>query len=208
MRRQPWGGRGGSGRLRMAMDRSDEDVDSDPTEVDRFVDALRAAYARSLADGGACWARAEAAVAAGTVPAAALARAALHALETMQAGDPTSWGMSACEALRVHGGEAELERLRAVRPRLPARTGLRDWRLEASRAIDVIAARAAGECTCAAEASRGAPVYGDQWQVEGERVDVEGYCVYITVRCTRCERRWSVRREDGYHYPTFAWTKG
>lgn len=203
-----WGGRGDSGRLTAAMDHGDEDGESDPTDAARWVAALRAAYARSLDDGGACWARAEAAVAAGKVPAAALARAALHALETMKAQDSISLGMTACEALRVHGGKAELERLRAVRPKLPARIGLRDWRLEASRALAVIEARAAGSCTCAAEAARGAPVYGDEWQVESERVEVEEYCTYMIVRCTRCDSRWSVRRDDGYHYPTFAWTKG
>jgi len=179
----------------------------DPTDAARWVAALRAAYARSLDDGGACWSRAEAAVAGGSAPASALAQAAILALETMGPEDPISLGMSACEVLREHGGASELERLRTVRPRLPARVALRDWRLEASRAIDVIAARVAGSCTCAAEAARGAPVYGEQWAVESERVDHDEYCVYMKVRCTRCESRWSVRRDDGYHYPTFAWTK-
>jgi hypothetical protein len=180
----------------------------DPTDAARWVAALRAAYARSLEEGGACWNRAEAAVAAGTVPASALAQAALLALETMGPADPTSLGMTACEALRVHADRNELERLRAVRPGLPARKGLRDWRVEASRAIDVIQARVSGTCTCAAEAARGAPVYGEQWAVDSERVDTDEYCVHTTVRCTRCQSRWSVRRDDSYHYPTFAWTKG
>lgn len=183
-------------------------TEPDPTDATRWVAALRAAYARSLDEGGACWRRAEAAVTTGAVPASALAQAALLALETMEPDDSISLGMSACEVLRVHGAASELERLRAVRPTLPMRKGLRDWRLEASRAIDVMQARAAGSCTCAAEAARGAPVYGEQWAVESERVDHDEYCVTITVRCTRCQRRWSVRRDDGYHYPTFAWTEG
>lgn len=182
-------------------------AEADPTDAVRWVAALRAAYARSLDDGGACWKHAEAAVARGTVPATALAQAALLALETMGPEDPISLGMSACEVLRVHGGASELERLRAARPTLPARTALRDWRMEASRAIDVIQARVSGTCTCTAEAARGAPVYGEQWAVESERVDHEGYCVHIVARCTRCQSRWSVRRDDGYHYPTFAWTR-
>lgn len=182
-------------------------AEHDPTDAARWVAALRAAYARSLDDGTTCWKHAEAAVAAGTVPAAALAQAALLALETMEPEDPTSLGMSACEVLRLHGGASELDRLRTARPTLPARTALRDWRLEASRAIDVIQARVAGSCTCTAEATRGAPVYGDQWTVESERVDPEAYCVYMVVRCTHCQSRWAVRRDDGYHYPTFAWTR-
>lgn len=113
-------------------------AEPDPTDATRWLAALRAAYARSLDEGGACWRLAEARVAAGEVPASALAKAALLALETMGGADPISLGMSACEVLRVHGGASELARLRAIRPQLPARKGLRDWRLEASRALDVI----------------------------------------------------------------------
>lgn len=182
-------------------------AEPDPTNPARWLAALRAAYARSLDEGGACWKRAEAAVAAGEVPASALAQAALLALETMGPADSISLGMSACEVLRVHGGAGELERLRAVRPMLPARKGLRDWRIETSRAIHIIHARVAGSCTCAAEADCGAPVYGAQWAVESERVDHDEYCVYMIVRCTRCGSRWTVRQDDSYHYPTFAWTK-
>jgi len=179
----------------------------DLTDAVRWVEALRAAYVRSLEDGTACWRRAEGAAAAGPVPAKALAKAALLALETMGPGDSISLGMSACEALRRHGGAGELERLRAVRATLPARSGLRDWRAEATRARVVIEARAAGSCTCAAEAACGAGVYDEQWRVESERVDREQYCVHMVVRCTRCQSAWLVRQDDGYHYPTFAWSR-
>lgn len=181
-------------------------AEPDPTDAARWVATLRSAYTRSLDEGGACWRLAEARVATGEVPSSALAQAALLALETMGGDDPTSLGMSACEVLRVHGSVSELPRLRAVRPKLPARKGLRDWRLEASRAIDVIDARASGSCTCAAEAARGAPVHDEQWRIESEKVDRDQYCVDLVVRCTRCESRWTVRRDDGYHHPTFAWT--
>lgn len=179
----------------------------DLTDVVRWVEALRAAYARSLEDGVACWRRAEAAAEAGAVSATALAQAALLALETMGPADSISLGMSACEALRRYGGAGELDRLRAVRATLPARSALRDWRAEASRAQAVIEARAAGWCTCAAEAACGAGVYGEQWRVESERVDAEQYCVHMTVRCTRCQSEWLVRQDDSYHYPIFAWSR-
>ncbi len=181
--------------------------DPDLTDAARWVDALRIAYTRSLAEGAAHWARAAAAVAAGAASATAYAQAALLALETMSSADSISLGMSACEALRLHGGASEQARLRAVRATLPARPALRDWRLEASRALGVIEARAAGSCTCAAEAASGAGVYGEQWRIEAERVDPEQYCSYMTIRCTRCQSEWLVRRDDGYHYPTFAWRR-
>ncbi len=184
----------------------DDEVIS-PEDSTRWLAALRAAYARSLEEGSEHWSRAQAAVTSGAVPAAALAEAALLALETMGPDDPTSLGMSACDALRLHGIEAQLDRLRRVRPVLPARTGLRDWRVEASRALEVIEARVSGTCTCAAEAAAKAGVYGEQWRIEDETVDAEHYCVRMKVRCTHCESLWSVRREDGYHYPLFAWSR-
>jgi hypothetical protein len=171
-----------------------------------WLSNLRAAYARSLDAGAGMWTAAHAAVAAGQVPAAALAEAALLALEQMADGDPTSLGMSACEALRQCGGASQLDRLKAARPRLPARSGLRDWRVDADQAIRVIEARVEGACTCAAEAASRAGCYGAQWQIEDERSDPAQYCVHMTVSCRSCGARWSVRREDSYHYPIFAWT--
>ena len=180
----------------------------DASDPERWLAALRAAYACSLSDGAAFWRRAQQAIDRGEQPATAIARAAIRGLETMGASDPTSFGMSACDALRLYGGAEELERLRATRDTLPARKGLRDWRVETGRALSVMAARVAGECTCAAEAAHGAPVYGDMWRVESEEIDRDQYCVRMRVRCQRCQSRWLVRRDDGYHYPTFAWSKG
>lgn len=185
------------------MDQPTDDL-QDPA---RWLEGLRSAYARALADGAARWRRARAAVERGDASPDTLAEAALLALETMGPNDPTSLGMSACEALVLFGGSEHLDRLRAARPRLPARKGLRDWRVDADRALQVMRARAAGQCTCAAEAARGAPVHGEQWRVESEQVDASRYCVTMVVRCTRCESTWSVERDDGYHYPTFRWSR-
>lgn len=180
-----------------------QDLD-DPTQ---WLTSLREAYARSLEEGAAHWRRALAAAEAQPGSASALARAALMALETMGPGDPTSLGMSACDALRQHGGAAEIEPLRAVRSHLPGRSGLRDWRVDADHALTVMTARAAGACTCGAEASKGAAPYGAQWKTESETVDPAQYCTELTVRCTRCQSHWNVRREDSYHYPIFSWTR-
>lgn len=175
-------------------------------DSNRWLEGLRAAYARSLSEGATWWRQAHAAVDDGESSAAALAEAAVLALQTMADGDPTSLGMSACEALRIHGGAAQIEPLQALRPSLPARSGLRDWRVDAGQALEVMRTRAAGECTCKTEAAGGAAVYGEQWEVESEEVDRERYCVDMEVRCTRCGSRWSVVREDGYHYPMFRWS--
>jgi len=171
-----------------------------------WLAALRAAYADSLQAGARFWEQAQRAVDEGQAAADDLAAAALAALEAMAEDDPTSLGMSACEALRRCGGQAQLEALRALRPKLPPRKGLRDWRVDADHAIAVIAARVAGDCTCAAEAERGAAYYGEQWQVEEERSDPASYCTRASVRCKSCGARWSVRRDDGYHYPVFSWS--
>ncbi|TNE92818.1 MAG: hypothetical protein EP330_00085 [Deltaproteobacteria bacterium] len=177
-----------------------------PSPAERWLIDLRTAYAHSLDAGAAHWKQAHAAVDTGRMPASVLTEAALLALESMADDDPTSLGMSACDALRRHGGADHLERLATVRPRLPARSGLRDWRVDADHAHDAMAARGSGGCTCAAEARHGAAPYGDAWVVEHQQPDPERYCTDYRVRCAACGRHWSVRREDGYHYPIFAWT--
>lgn len=134
-----------------------------------------------------------------------LARRAADALETMGDGDGISWGMIACDVLRRHGTTVEGARLKAIKPQLPARRALRDWRLEATRALAVIDARAAGECTCVAEARHGGPVVAPTLTVLSEEVDVSQYAVVMQVSCT-CGRHWKVNRQEGYHYPVFYWS--
>lgn len=179
---------------------SDADADAETTPAG-WLAALRAAFARSLSDGHRCWRDAEA-----RMPSAALAARAMDALEAMRATDPTSWGMRACDVVRRHGGAAEAARLRAVRHRLPAVRALRDWRLEADRALSVIDARTAGRCACEAEARHGVPIAGPAWQVEHEEVDHAGYAINHRVRCAACGRRYRVVQQEGYHYPIFRWT--
>jgi len=163
------------------------------------LDGARAAQVRSLTALHDWWREA-----AGRVPGEQLARWAVDALEGMGDGDSISWGMLACDVLRRHGGPDEAARLRAVRSRLPARRALRDWRLEVGRALSVIGARAAGGCTCAAEASHGAPAFAPQFTVASEETDHAHYAVIMQVYC-RCGRRWRVVRQEGYHYPVFRW---
>lgn len=141
---------------------------------------------------------------AGQLAPAVLADAALHLLETLTEKD--GWLDMAAAAILIEWGEARhLERLRAVRPKLRPRVALRDWRLEVSRAIDVIAARTQTACDCSAHAGHGAPVYGPQWAVENTVVHADLYATVYTVRCTRCQRLWSVEEESSYHYPVFTW---
>ncbi len=170
--------------------------------TDEALGALREAFAESLEAGHRWWRRAEA-----QADSATLARWAAAALTAMGPDDGISWGMRACDVLRRHGGASEIEPLRAARPGLPARKALRDWRLEADRALAVIEARAAGRCTCEAEARHGAPVAGPRWQVEGEAVDRAAYAIIHEVRCVPCGRRYRVERQEGYHYPVFRWAK-
>ncbi len=164
------------------------------------LSAARAAQAESLSALHSWWKAAER-----RLEPAVLARRAADALETMGEGDGISWGMIACELLRRHGGAVEAERLRAFKGRLPARRALRDWRLEAARALAVIDARASGVCTCTAEARHGGPVVDPQLSVLSEEVDVAQYAVIMQVSCT-CGRRWQVHRQEGYHYPVFRWS--
>ncbi len=172
-----------------------------------WVAFVRRAYARSLEHGNRCWQDAAVAAADDPEAARALARAAILGLEQMGTDEPTSFGMLACEALRAHGGADELERLRRARPSLPARTGLRDWRREANRAMAVIEGRVLGRCACIAESGSGAPVWGPLWEVEAEQVDAQRCCCEITARCTACGTRWTVLRDDSYHYPQYHWTR-
>ena len=168
-----------------------------------WVDGLRAAYRSSLAEGNAAWDVASARVRAGEVSASWLADAALLALATMGDGDPTSWGMYAADALRVHGEAKHAVAARALA--LPARPGLRDWRADVARAIDGIEERAAGRCGCAAEAGAGAPVLGPAWVVEAS---VSEPCLTrYAVRCGRCGAAYAVEEEEGYHTPIFRWTR-
>ncbi len=168
---------------------------------------LRTAYKRSLSAGAAMWKQLISEVKSGTRPAAVVAELSLCALESMGSDDPTSLGMDACNALRRFGGSVHLERLRALRPHLPTRRGLRDWRTDADFALAMMEARADGQCTCSVVAARGGSGAGEQWAVERESVDRARYCSIREVRCTGCGSRWRVTRDDSYHYPVFTWTK-
>lgn len=176
-------------------------------ELANLIVEMRAAYQNSLGEGAAFWQRLHSDVSSGERDASILGEVAITALETMGEDDPTSLGMSACEALRRHGSGAMIERLRAIRPELPARRGLRDWRGDADHALCVMEARATGSCTCSAEASRGAPVAGEQWKIESQSRDHARVSTILQVRCTVCGTQWSVRRAEDYHYPIFSWTR-
>lgn len=148
-----------------------------------------------------------AAVQAGEIAGGVLADAALYLLETLTKQD--DWLDMAAAGILVDLGEARhLQRLRAVVPHLRPRVALRDWRLEVSRAIDVIAARAHSDCDCRAQANHGAPVHGQQWAIEKSVANAELYVTEYTVRCVRCQRVWTVEEESSYHYPVFRWRAG
>ncbi len=142
--------------------------------------------------------------AAGELDGERLADLALLLLQTLREDDG-SLDMVAAELLRLHGGARHLEPLRAVRPKLRPRTGLRDWRLEVGRAIATIEARAQGRCECTVHAAHGAPLAPANCAVERESTDLDGYGIDYDVRCRDCGRRWQVREQYGYHYPTFNW---
>lgn len=142
--------------------------------------------------------------AAGSLDGDRLADVALLLLQTLR-DDDGSLDMVAADLLRRHGSTRHLEPLRAVRPRLRPRTGLRDWRLEVGRAVATIEARVTGRCECGVHAAHGAPLGPADCEIEGEHTDLEGYGVDYAVRCRRCGRRWHVREQHGYHYPTFEW---
>jgi len=180
-------------------------VDADG--IDGWLNALRAAFGASLSFVSAQWQMARDAAGDDEALRPVLAEAALRALETMGATEPTSWGMIACAVLGELGDPRLVPRLRAARPRLPARRALRDWRLEASYALACLEARAGDRCPCDVHARHGRPVHGPGWTVEDERVDVARYCIHMTVRCTRCDTRYTVLREDSYHYPVFRWRR-
>lgn len=179
----------------------------DLEDPEAWLAGLREAYGRSLDQGAESWRAARAAVIEGTCSAVDLAKAALIALQTMADGDPTSLGMAACDALREHGGAAEIVGLQQARSRLPGRPGLRDWRVDADAALVVMQARAKGVCTCAAEASQGAAPYAGLWRVESQIQEPEYRCTRMKVHCNVCGSVWMVRREDSYHYPIFAWSR-
>jgi hypothetical protein len=142
--------------------------------------------------------------AAGALDGERLADVALLLLQTLR-DDDGSLDMVAADLLRRHGGPRHLEPLRVVRPKLRARTGLRDWRLEVGRAIASIEARLAERCECGVHAAHGAPLGAADCEIERVRTDHAGYGVDYEVRCRRCGQRWLVREQHGYHYPTFAW---
>lgn len=133
-----------------------------------------------------------------------LADVALLLLQTLTEADG-SLDMVAAELLRHHGEARHLDPLRAVRPKLRPRTGLRDWRLEVGRAIATIEARVAGRCECSVHAQHGAPVTFSGCTVEREETDLANYAVLYDVRCDGCGRRWRVTEQHGYHYPSFGW---
>ncbi len=180
------------------------DADHDPNKL---LQRLRTAYKRSLADGAKFWRALNLRVSQGTIAASAVAEVALLGLEQMSESEPTSLGMSACDALRRHGDGQHLHRLQELRPHLPARKGLRDWRVDADRARDVLVARHQGKCTCTVDARHRAPVPGEQWTITSEHTDRQRYCVVYDVRCRQCGAQWQVERDDSYHYPTFRWSK-
>lgn len=138
-----------------------------------------------------------------TSPAEAVAQA-LSALESLQVEDGIILAMTCVQIVARHGTGADAPRLKALRPRLPAIVALRDWRFEASFALRVLEGRARGECACEALAASGDRPIPDDFEVLSETLG--DWVTTSLVRCCACDRRYSVRRDDGYHYPTFSWT--
>lgn len=145
-------------------------------------------------------------VASGELPSAILADVGLVLLASLREGDGIYEDMAWAGLLLDHGEARHLAPLQALRPKLRARTGLRDWRLEVSRAIAAIAERARGGCDCVTEASSGVPPYGGRWEVLSQRDAPEVYGAAYEVKCARCGRPWHVVEEGGYHYPIFRWS--
>jgi DNA-binding GntR family transcriptional regulator len=174
--------------------------------ADDVVAGLRAAFHAPGSPVHEHVGRLDSAVARGELPSATLAEASLRLLETLVDADGFL-DMVATEILTAHGDPSALPRLRAVRPRLRPRVALRDWRFEVDRLMDVLEARAANRCACAAEAAHAVPPRGAHWTVE-EESSPEPYLTRRRVRCGRCGRSWTVVEEDGYHYPIFRWEAG
>ncbi|MCA9686212.1 MAG: hypothetical protein KC457_28850, partial [Myxococcales bacterium] len=118
-----------------------------------------------------------------------------------------------CATGHLDRAQAELETAGIELAKLPSRRGHDRDRVAAEfeRANgNLLMARghaeqaiAAGTMTAAtlAEAAGGASYDDPQWQV----AEHDDY-IRVTATCTACGRRWSVERQDGYHFPRFSWT--
>lgn len=139
---------------------------------------------------------------AATSPAEAVARA-LTALESLQVEDGIILAMTCVQVVARHGTGADAPRLKALRPGLPPIVALRDWRFEASYALRVLEGRARGECACEAPAASGDRPIPDNFEILSEALG--DWTTTSQIRCRACDRRYTVTRDDGYHYPTFSW---
>lgn len=137
-----------------------------------------------------------------TSPVEAVAQA-LSTLASLQVDDGIILAMTCVQIVARHGTGADAPRLKALRPGLPAIVALRDWRFEASFAIRVLEGRARGECACEALAASGDRPIPDDFEVLSEKLG--DWTTTSQVRCVACDRRYTVTRDDGYHYPTFSW---
>jgi hypothetical protein len=134
---------------------------------------------------------------------AVAAEVALQLLERLDGRASASVFMMCAETLRVHGEARGLPRVRALRDRLPAFPGVRDWRADVDRAISVLETRQRGGCACVAMgAGGGAP---DAAVFDVEVVAREPCLITMRASCRTCGRAFVVTEEEGYHCPTFRW---
>jgi hypothetical protein len=135
-------------------------------------------------------------------------------LELLSSGDVIHT-QKAASILALKGNPKYLPEIKAIREKLPAHRGLKDYRQTVDKTIEILEnIKSKANCRCNLYALQNG--FSDRYnpyeeQKEGfisiVKEDVhekEYYTDYYCV-CNFCGRRWKVTNEIGYHYTLYKW---
>lgn len=96
---------------------------------------------------------------------------------------------------------SHISRLMEVRKKLPALSGLRDYRYDFDHYIQLLKNREQGICDCHSAAASGASIYSAN--VNEISTNQETYTTIV--QCKSCGKKYSVEVDLGYHFPQYHW---
>ncbi|MCU0429590.1 MAG: hypothetical protein MUF42_06415 [Cytophagaceae bacterium] len=132
-------------------------------------------------------------------------RFALQYLYQLEEQDSYSVIAGLLRWLHDYGTPDILPELEKIKPILPPRKGLRDYRIDASELIAHLQKKAAGICECKNKIDFGTSPHIDMFEIVSCVVHSEEYYSEYVVRCKRCSSEYKGREEEGYHYPVYRW---
>jgi hypothetical protein len=131
---------------------------------------------------------------------------ALHKLNALEDKDGYLLIAGCLNWLELYATGDMLEDVKKMRVQLPARPGLRDYRSDADNLILTLEHKRKGICLCKSKAEGKNSSPHDELFVSDDRVEVEqGYLIEHHIHCKKCNTKFIVTEDTGYHYPIYNW---